>query len=184
VPGVRIEEAGTGSAAEVAAAMGDEGDLVEARLARGCRCFAIRAGGKVAGYGWLSTAPEWIGELALEIRPGPGEAYVWNCVTLPAHRRRGFFRALLQTIVERARGEGMERLWIGTLDAVGVSAVAHAGFQPLLTIAVLELPYVAWLSVSDAQDASAAAVAAALQALGGGRARLRSGPRSRVRRRH
>ncbi|MDQ6741776.1 MAG: GNAT family N-acetyltransferase, partial [Candidatus Dormibacteraeota bacterium] len=86
-----IEEAGPGTVAEVVAVMGAEGDLVLARLARGCRCLAVRSGGEVAGYGWLSTGPEWIGELGLEIRPAPGEIYVWNCVTLPAHRRRGLF---------------------------------------------------------------------------------------------
>ena len=69
--------------------MGPEGDLVAARLARGCRCFAVWMDGQVAGYGWLSTGPEWIGELGLEIRPPVGEAYIWNCVTLPAHRLRG-----------------------------------------------------------------------------------------------
>jgi GNAT superfamily N-acetyltransferase len=184
VPGVRIEEAGAGSAAEVAAAMGDEADMVEARFARGCRCLAVRAGDEVAGYGWLSTGPEWIGELGLEIRPGAAEAYVWNCVTLPPHRRRGFFRALLHTAVDGAGREGLARLWIGTVDDVGVSAVGHAGFQPLLNIGVLDLPGAGWLSVKGAPGAQPAAAQAALQVLGGGRGRLRSGPRSRVRRRH
>jgi len=184
VIGARIEEAVAGSAAEVAAAMGEEGELVQARFARGCRCLAVRAGGEVAAYGWLSTGPEWIGELGLEIRPGPAEAYVWNCVTLQPHRRRGLFRALLHTAVDRAGRERLARLWIGTVDDVGVSAVAHAGFQPLLSIGVLDLPCAGWLSVSGAPGAQPETVEAALQVLGGRRGRLRSGPRSRVRRRH
>jgi GNAT superfamily N-acetyltransferase len=184
VPGARIEEVVAGSAAEVATAMGEEGDLVQARFARGCRCLAVRAGGGVAAYGWVSTGPEWIGELGIEIRPGPDEAYVWNCVTLPPHRRRGLFRALLHTAVDGAGSQGLARLWIGTVDGVGVSAVAHAGFQPLLSIGVLELPGTGWLSVRGAPGAPAATVAAALQALAGGGERLRSGPRPRGRRRH
>jgi GNAT superfamily N-acetyltransferase len=165
--------------------MGDEGDLVPARLARGCRCLAVRApGGEIAGYGWLSTGPEWIGELGLEIRPSPREAYVWNCVTLPGHRRRGLFRALLQTVVEGARREGLGRLWIGTVDGVGESAVARAGFTRGLSIEAFELARLGWLSLRAVPDADAGVVASALAALGGETAPLRSGPRLLSHRRH
>src|SRR6266851_5725936 len=75
--------------------MGDEGDLVEVRLARGCRCFGGWIDGELAGYGWLSTGSEWIGELELEIRPSVGEGYIWNCFTLADKRRRGVLRAVL-----------------------------------------------------------------------------------------
>jgi GNAT superfamily N-acetyltransferase len=179
-----IEEAGPGTVAEVVAVMGAEGDLVLARLARGCRCLAVRAGGEVAGYGWLSTGPEWIGELGLEIRPAPGEIYVWNCVTLPAHRRRGLFRALLETAVESAGREGLDRLWIGTVDGIGESAVAHARFAPVLGVEVLELAGLGWLSLRPTPGADGDAVAAARASLGGERKRARSGPRVMSRRRH
>jgi GNAT superfamily N-acetyltransferase len=179
-----IEETGPETAAEIAGVMGAEGDLVEARLDRGCRCLAVRSGGEVAGYGWLSTGPEWIGELGLEIRPAPGEIYVWNCVTLPAHRRRGLFRALLQTAVGSARREGLGRLWIGTVDGVGESAVADAGFAPVLSIDLVEVSRLGWLSVRSAAGADAVAVAAALASLAGQRERLRSGLRAGSRRRH
>ncbi len=75
--------------------MGDERPLVRLRLERGCRCLVVRIGDGIAAYGWLSMGSEWIGELGLEIRPAPGEAYLWNCVTLPEHRYRGYYRALL-----------------------------------------------------------------------------------------
>ena len=72
--------------------MGADGDLVESRLARGCRCFGAWLDDGLAGYGWLSTKPEWIGELELEIAPGDGEGYIWNCFTLEQQRRRGVLR--------------------------------------------------------------------------------------------
>jgi len=144
----------------------------------------VRSGGEIAGYGWLSTGPEWIGELGIEIRPGPGEIYVWNCVTLPAHRRRGLFRALLQTAVESARREGLGRLWIGTVDGVGESAVADTRFAPVLSIEAFELARLGWLSLHAAPGADAAVVAAALASLGGEKAPVRSGPRVLSRRRH
>ena len=184
-PGVRIEEAGPRTAAEIAAAMGAEGDLVPARLARGCRCLAVWApSGEIAGYGWLSSGPEWIGELGLEIRPAPREAYVWNCVTLPAHRRRGLFRTLLQAVVEGARREGLRRLWIGTVDGVGESAVARAGFTRVLSIDAFELARLGWLYLRAVPDADTGVVASALAALGGDTAPLRPGPRVLGRRRH
>ena len=112
--------------------MGDEGDLVAPRLARGCRCFVVSVDGAIAGYGWLSTGPEWIGELQLEIRPQPGEGYIWNCVTLAEHRRKGVFASLLVGICEVARGEGLKRLWIGSVAIPAERAVAPSGFRPVL----------------------------------------------------
>jgi GNAT superfamily N-acetyltransferase len=112
--------------------MGPEGDLVPHRFARGCRCFAVWIGGAVAGYGWLSTGPEWVGELQLEITPRPGEGYIWNCVTLSEHRRKGVFRSLLIGISDFARKEGMKRLWVGSVAIPAEKAVAPSGFEPAL----------------------------------------------------
>lgn len=119
--------------------MGREADLVKPRFARGCRCFAVFLDGTVAGYGWLSTGPEWIGELELEIRPRKGEAYIWNCVTLPKHRRRGIFKSLVAGISIAARQSGVTRLWIGTLAIPGESAVAPLGFRPAARFRTLRL---------------------------------------------
>jgi len=101
-----------GAADGLVTGMGGEGELVGLRLARGCRCFAAFAGEVVAGYGWLSSHAEWIGEIRLEIRPKPGEAYIWNCLTLPAQRRRGMFRAVIIRISTVLQAEGFTRLWI------------------------------------------------------------------------
>jgi GNAT superfamily N-acetyltransferase len=163
--------------------MGPEGDLVALRFARGCRCFALHLEGEVAGYGWLSAGPEWMGELSAEIRPPPGEAYLWNCVTLPGHRRRGFFRALLVGVLQAAAREGTRRLWLGSVDGLGENAVAAAGFVPVLRLRVLDLPGLSWISVRPAEEADPPTVEDALRALGEGRT-LRSGPRRPRRRRH
>lgn len=112
--------------------MGAEGDLVPQRLRRGSRCFGTWAGHELVGYGWLSAKPEWIGEVELEITPAAGEAYIWNCVTLAPHRRKGAFRSLVRALVTQAREEGMARLWIASLSDLGESAVAQAGFVPVI----------------------------------------------------
>ncbi|HZK72503.1 MAG TPA: GNAT family N-acetyltransferase [Clostridia bacterium] len=113
-------------------AMGAEEDLVAQRLRRGSRCFGTWAGHELVGYGWLSAKSEWIGEIELEITPAAGEAYVWNCVTLAPHRRKGAFRSLVRSLVTQAREEGMSRLWIASVSDLGEKAVAQAGFVPVI----------------------------------------------------
>jgi len=147
--------------------MGREGDLVAERLARGCRCFGAWLGREVVAYGWLSTRAEWIGELGLEIQPGTGEAYVWNCVTLPAHRNKGIFRTLLLSIAGQARKEGLVRLWIGSIGHVGEKAVAEGGFHPVLSIDVVSLSWLRRVTVRAAQGADPGSVAAARRVLAG-----------------
>lgn len=114
--------------------MGAEAGLVATRLARGCRAFAVCRDEQLAGYGWLSTGPEWIGEAGFEIRPGPSEGYIWNCVTLPAYRRQGVFAELLASLVGRAGAEGLTRLWIASLAGTAESAVRRAGFSEVIVL--------------------------------------------------
>jgi GNAT superfamily N-acetyltransferase len=155
----------------VRVAMAEEGELVALRLARGCRCFGAWSGGLVA-YGWLSTGPEWIGELGLEIRPAPGEAYLWNCVTLPEHRRQGLFRGLLRCLVAKVASEGFTRLWIGSVADFADRAVADAGFRPVLQFEARSFAGWGRLRVRGAVGADPADVEAALAAL-----RVRPGAR-------
>lgn len=146
--------------------MGVEGDLVEARLARGCRCFAAWLDGELAGYGWLSTKPEWIGELELEITPGEGEGYIWNCFTLEHQRRRGTLRAVLAGITARATEEGLRRLWIGSVAVPAEKAFGQAGFSPALAFASEVVMGYRWLQVRPALGADPALVAAAHRVVG------------------
>jgi GNAT superfamily N-acetyltransferase len=145
----------------IATAMGPDGDLVEARLARGCRCFGVWRDGELAGYGWLSTQPEWIGELELEIKPGPGEAYIWNCFTLAHHRRRGVLRALLAGIRARAQSDGMNRIWIGSVAIPAERTFGPSGFNPALAMTSTTIAGFNWLQVRPAPGADPALVTAA-----------------------
>jgi hypothetical protein len=110
--------------------MGREGKLVQERFARGCRCFAVVLDGAIAGYGWLSTGPEWIGEVQSEIRPRKAESYIWNCVTLAGHRRKGIFKSLVAGISEATRQTGVGRVWIGSVAIPAEKALRPLGFQP------------------------------------------------------
>jgi GNAT superfamily N-acetyltransferase len=172
------------SAGGLRAAMGAEGDLVDLRLGRGCRAFVGSAGGEVVAFGWLSSGAEWIGELDLEIRPPAGEAYLWNCFTLPAHRHGGYFRGLLGHVVAVARDEGLSRLWIGAVDGGAESAVTGTGFAPVLYFRAVTLDGVRWITVRASEDVDQTLLSTAMSALGGGHGPLRSGFRRVRRRRH
>ena len=139
--------------------MGYEGERVTARLARGCRCFVVRVDGAIAGYGWLSTGPEWIGELQLEITPRRREGYIWDCATLVEHRRKGIFRSLLVGISEVARRDGLQRLWIGTIAIPAEKALEPAGFKLALRFTSRRLLGWHMLRVTAAADATLARAA-------------------------
>jgi GNAT superfamily N-acetyltransferase len=164
--------------------MGTDGDLVDLRLERGCRAFIGQAGGQVVTFGWMSVGPEWIGELGLEIRPGLGEAYLWNCFTLPAHRHRGYFRALLEQVVALARDEKLTRIWIGAVDGGAESAVTGTGFDLVLDFRAVTLGGVRWITVRGAPGTEPGLVSTAVSALGGDAGPLRSGIRRARQRRH
>ena len=163
---VAVNEIGPPTAALVAAAMGDQGDLVELRLARGCRCFGAWLGDELAGYGWLSTGPEWIGELELVITPRDGEGYIWNCFTMPPLRRRGVLRALLAGIRTSAHDEGLSRLWIGSVAIPAESAFGPSGFTPALVFASEVIAGYRWIEVGPAAGTDPALVESARRALG------------------
>ena len=155
--------------------MGHEADLVAARFARGCRCFAVISDGTIAGYGWLSTGPEWVGELQLEIRPGAGEGYIWNCATVHEHRRRGIFRALLVGISEIAFREGIRRLWIGSVDIPAERAVEPSGFQAALHFATLSLAGLHCMRVTPSAKANPKMILSGREVLGSPQQPLRLG---------
>jgi GNAT superfamily N-acetyltransferase len=146
--------------------MAAEGDLVAERMARGCRCFGAWLGDELAGYGWLSTKPEWIGELELTITPRADEGYIWNCVTLEHLRRRGVLRALLAGITKRAHDEGLSRLWIGSVAIPAEKAFGPSGFTPALAFASELIVGYRWLQVQSAVTADPTLAEAAHRVLG------------------
>jgi GNAT superfamily N-acetyltransferase len=185
-PLVEVREVSAGSAQVIVEVMGAEGDLVAMRLARGCRCFGAWIGPEVVGYGWLSARDEWIGELQLGITPDRGEAYIWNCVTVPRHRRKGIFSAVVASIVAQARTEGFARVWIGSVANSAERAVVRAGFVPVLNFNTVSVWGLLWLAVRPADGADPGLVAALRRAMAVGGRPLQLGAtlrRSR-RRRH
>jgi ribosomal protein S18 acetylase RimI-like enzyme len=111
------------------------------RLAAGRRCFAARIEDRIVAYGWVSQSDECIGELEREIQLPAGEAYMWDCVTLPAYRRQRLYSALLSHILVRLHDESVQRAWIGSsLDnRASIRGFANAGFRPVVSLVYARL---------------------------------------------
>lgn len=131
--------AGPEVAQELAQAMNlDDQAMVLQRFDNGRHCYICRVEGRLATYGWVTFDEEDIGELGLSIRLKAGEAYIWNCATLPAYRGQRLYPALLAHIIGELYHQGLRRVWIGTDtdNLPSQSGLALAGFQPIGDIVI------------------------------------------------
>src|SRR5206468_11462932 len=84
-------------------------------------------------YCWVTFDQEDISELGLSFSLKAGEAYIWDCATLPAYRGQHLYPALLHYILTTLQSGGLQRIWIGA-DADNLasqSGMILAGFQPM-----------------------------------------------------
>jgi ribosomal protein S18 acetylase RimI-like enzyme len=129
---VTFRPVGLESVPALAEAMGPEASAeILKRFETGRRCYAAWSADHLAAYGWVSFNEEHIGELSLHLALLPGEAYIWDCVTLPAFRQNYLYSALLVYILGELRAEKLCRVWIGA-DLENVASqrgIARAGFR-------------------------------------------------------
>jgi len=139
---IRFEEIHNDQVELLAAAMSlPETEPVRRRLRNDRRCFAGWSDGQIAGYGWVSQGAECVGELEREIRMQADEAYIWDCVTLPAFRRLRLYSALLGHILTVLHREGARRVWIGSVMAnqPSIHGFVNAGFKPVISLTYVRL---------------------------------------------
>jgi ribosomal protein S18 acetylase RimI-like enzyme len=135
----------TESISELAVAMGSDASEILKRFEAGRRCYAVQVDdnpiravretprnerGKFVAYGWVSFNEELIGELNLRLQLLSGEAYIWDCATLPEFRQKHLYSALLAYMVGELRTEKFRRVWIGAdlENTVSQRGIARAGF--------------------------------------------------------
>jgi len=131
--------AGPESVPILAEAMGGDASAeILKRFETGRRCYAAWVAEKLAAYGWVSFNEEYISELNLHLTLLPGEAYVWDCATLPAYRQNYLYSALLVYILGELRSEKLCRVWIGAdLDNVASQrGIVRAGFKPVADVVI------------------------------------------------
>jgi ribosomal protein S18 acetylase RimI-like enzyme len=104
--------------------------LVRQRFEAGRRCYAAWTRDQLAAYGWVSFGEEHVGELGLHLRLLPDEAYIWDCLTLPAYQRRGLYAGLLSHMAQALQAAGVQAIWIGADydNRPSQAGIARAGF--------------------------------------------------------
>jgi Acetyltransferase (GNAT) family len=131
---VQFQCAGSELAPLLVQAMGlGSPDEVYKRFDAGKHCYIGTVDNVLACYGWVTFDKEMIGELGLNIRLMPGEAYIWNCATLQEYRGLRLYPSLLWYIVGELRSQGLRRIWIGA-DADNFPSqvgMRLCGFQPI-----------------------------------------------------
>jgi ribosomal protein S18 acetylase RimI-like enzyme len=102
------------------------------RLAAGHRAYVAWRDGEPAAWGWVATRIAEIGELGTTFSIPGGERYLWNFVTLAAHRGQGIYPRLLDAIA-RAESDDAERFWIAYAPENHASGagIRKAGFVDL-----------------------------------------------------
>jgi len=135
----------TESIPELAVAVGNDSSAeILQRFESGRRCYAAQVDNQFVAYGWVSFKEEFVGELNLRIRLLSGEAYIWDCATLPDFRQKHLYSALLAYIVGELRAEKFRRIWIGAdlANSISQRGITRAGFihvADLLVARVLAL---------------------------------------------
>ena len=144
-------------AALMAALQGRSEEDMANRFAAGHRAYVAYLGGEATAFGWVATRVATIGELYATFEIPEGERYLWNFVTLRAHRGKGIYPRLVDAIL-RAESREADRFWIAYAPenhALG-AGIRKAGF---VTVAELSFdssgrPAVAG---SPSEDGAAAA---------------------------
>jgi len=127
-----------GDALAAAMGPGSEEEICR-RFAAGRHCYAAWINNQIASYGWVSFDEEMVGELNLRLRLIPGEAYIWDCATLPAYRQHHLYSGLLSFILhELFIHQPICRVWIGAdLDnTASQRGIARAGFHRVANLLV------------------------------------------------
>jgi GNAT superfamily N-acetyltransferase len=104
------------------------GEMID-RFAAGHRAYVACMAGEPAAFGWVATRVATIGELATTFEIPRGERYLWNFVTLPAHRGKGIYPRLVDAIVH-AESRDAHRFWIAYApeNHASGSGIRKAGF--------------------------------------------------------
>lgn len=117
--------------------------LIRQRFQGKRRCFVLKVADQIAAYGWVTHGVESVGELEREFNLRDDEAYIWDCVTLPAQRGQHCYSALLSHIIYQLQAEGTGCLWIGASrqNEPSVRGFVNAGFQHVIDLTYRRLSY-------------------------------------------
>jgi hypothetical protein len=86
-------------------------EAVQARLARGDRCFIGLSDGRPVHFSWLAGAgtTHWISEISATLRVAPGEMYLYDSFTDEAVRGKGVLPAVMSFVQRYEHRQGHRR---------------------------------------------------------------------------
>jgi GNAT superfamily N-acetyltransferase len=144
-----------------------EPEAIRQRFETGRRCFGFEVDDRIVSFGWMTPGAEETGELERTLSIPAGEAYVWDCGTVPDHRRLGLYSSLLNRILFKLQDEGVPRVWIGSsrLNTPSIRGIANAGFQHVIDLTYRRIALLTLIVLRAAPDAPPAAVTAARRIL-------------------
>jgi GNAT superfamily N-acetyltransferase len=124
-------------AALMAALQGRSEEDMANRFAAGHRAYVAYLVGEATAFGWVATRVATIGELYATFEIPEGERYLWNFVTLRAHRGKGIYPRLVDAIV-RVESREARRFWIAYAPENHASG---AGIRKAGFVTVAELSF-------------------------------------------
>jgi GNAT superfamily N-acetyltransferase len=148
---------GPESVSLLAAIMGDGAQAeILRRFETGRHCYVALVNNQLAAYGWVSLNEEYLGELDLRVRLLAGEAYIWDCFTVPTFRRKGLYSALLMYILGELQTDRLCRVWIGadSDNKASQRGIARTGFHLVADMVVARVFAMRLVWVQERPDTS------------------------------
>ncbi len=118
---------------------GEPSGLVAPRLTHGDEFFAWQVDGKLVSFGWVMHHERCVGPVRLP--DAAGRAFLFNFCTLPSHRGRGLYAALLIAVRQVLAHEAVTELIgeVNVLNTASAKGIANVGFEPVGRIAYLTI---------------------------------------------
>ena len=124
---------------------------VEARLASGETCFALRREGRIVSTCWSAGPGYWSGYLECPMPVADGEAYLLDAWTDAASRGLGLAHVLCVHQLRHLRAKGFRRVLRGTVPENRSALRAHAksGFRPIAMLGRIRIGPWRWQFMRD-----------------------------------
>jgi hypothetical protein len=121
------------------AAGAERPELAEARVHGGRLGFVAESTehpGIILSYGWVAQPGDSVNDLDFNLQMPSGEAWIYDCATIPMARGRHLYPAILRAMQSELANRGFARAWIGTAPANWPSqrGIARASFQKFADI--------------------------------------------------
>jgi hypothetical protein len=121
------------------------GRFIDEAAAKGDRCYALFDGDRVMSYGWYSTRPTRLTEVASDavIHFDPSYAYMYHGFTHPDYRSRRLHAVGMAAALEALTNEGLQGLvsYVVSSNFSSLKSCYRMGYQTFGHIVMVKLGY-------------------------------------------